>query len=150
MPLGALFYDLSARMTLSPKELMALINGSPCAAALLADTALAGRSRLAMAERAFALVARVTDAPQGHYAPELEEQEIGAGKAGEVALDDIDHAGQAMAQGPPARNRKSPSFGPFSPPVWRPFRAATQAPPASEPQASGTRARDGTRRCSHP
>jgi histidine ammonia-lyase len=73
LPLGALFYDLSARVALKPKERMALINGSPCAAALLADTALAARSRLAMAERVFALVAYVTDTPQEHYAPELEQ-----------------------------------------------------------------------------
>src|SRR4051812_8072543 len=31
--LGRLFYDLSARLDLHPKERMALINGSPCAAA---------------------------------------------------------------------------------------------------------------------
>lgn len=73
LPLGTLFYDLSARVTLTAKERMALINGSPCAAALLADTALAGRSRLAMAELVFALVAYVTDTPQEHEAPELEE-----------------------------------------------------------------------------
>ena len=73
LPLGTLFYDLSARVTLSAKERMALINGSPCAAALLADTALAGKPRLELAERVFALVAYVTDAPREHYAPELEE-----------------------------------------------------------------------------
>ncbi len=48
LPLGTLFYDLSGRLDLSPKERMALINGSPCAAALMADTALAGRARLAV------------------------------------------------------------------------------------------------------
>ncbi len=73
LPLGTLFYDLSCRIELSAKERMALINGSPCAAALIADTALAGRGRLAVAERVFALVADVTDTPQEHYAPELEE-----------------------------------------------------------------------------
>ena len=44
--LGRLFYDLSARLDLEPKERMALINGSPCAAALVADVALAGQARL--------------------------------------------------------------------------------------------------------
>ncbi|MBV8219154.1 MAG: aromatic amino acid lyase [Solirubrobacterales bacterium] len=73
LPLGMLFYDLSARANLAPKERMALINGSPCAAALLADSALAGRSRLALSERVFALVAYVTDTPQEHYASDLEE-----------------------------------------------------------------------------
>src|SRR4051812_39252502 len=50
LALGRLFYDLSARMELRPKERMALINGSPCAAALVADAALAGRARLALVE----------------------------------------------------------------------------------------------------
>src|SRR3954451_19431481 len=48
--LGRLFYDLSARLDLHPKERMALINGSPCAAALVADVALAGQGRLELAE----------------------------------------------------------------------------------------------------
>lgn len=73
LPLGTLFYDLSGRLDLSPKERMALINGSPCAAALIADTALAGRSRLVLAEQVFALVAAVTGAPREHYAADLAE-----------------------------------------------------------------------------
>jgi histidine ammonia-lyase len=73
LPLGTLFYDLSDRVVLSAKERMALINGSPCAAALIADTALAGRARLALAEQVFALVADITSAPREHYASELEE-----------------------------------------------------------------------------
>jgi histidine ammonia-lyase len=73
LPLGTLFHELSGRFALSAKERMALINGSPCAAALIADTALAGRARLTVAEQVFALVADITDAPQEHYAPELEE-----------------------------------------------------------------------------
>jgi histidine ammonia-lyase len=73
LPLGTLFYDLSGRLELSAKERMALINGSPCAAALTADTALAGRARLAVAERVFALVAAITGAPREHYAADLEE-----------------------------------------------------------------------------
>jgi histidine ammonia-lyase len=72
LPLGTLFHDLSGRLELSPKERMALINGSPCAAALIADVALAGRARLAVAERVFALVAAITGAPREHYAPDLE------------------------------------------------------------------------------
>jgi histidine ammonia-lyase len=73
LPLGSLFYELSSRLDLSAKERMALINGSPCAAALLADSALAGRARLVVAERVLALVAEITGAPREHYAPELEE-----------------------------------------------------------------------------
>jgi histidine ammonia-lyase len=73
LPLGTLFYDLSGRVELAAKERMALINGSPCAAALTADTALAGRARLALAERLFALVAGITGTPREHYAADLEE-----------------------------------------------------------------------------
>jgi histidine ammonia-lyase len=73
LPLGTLFYALSDRVELFAKERMALINGSPCAAALIADTALAGRARLAVAEQVFALVADITDTPQEHYARDLEE-----------------------------------------------------------------------------
>ncbi|HTU28822.1 MAG TPA: aromatic amino acid lyase [Solirubrobacteraceae bacterium] len=73
LPLGTLFYELSGRLELSAKERMALINGSPCAAALTADVALAGRARLAVAEQVFALVAEITGTPREHYAVELEE-----------------------------------------------------------------------------
>jgi histidine ammonia-lyase len=73
LPLGTLFYDLSGRLDLYAKERMALINGSPCAAALIADTALAGRARLVVAEQVFALLAEITGAPREHYAPDLEE-----------------------------------------------------------------------------
>lgn len=73
LPLGTLFYDLSGRLDLTPKERLALINGSPCAAALIADTALTSRARLVMAEQVFALVAEITGAPREHYAPDLEE-----------------------------------------------------------------------------
>jgi histidine ammonia-lyase len=52
---------------------MALINGSPCAAALIADTALAGRARLVVSAQVFALVAEITGTPSEHYAPDLEE-----------------------------------------------------------------------------
>lgn len=70
--LGRLFYDLSARMDLEPKERMALINGSPCAAALAADVALAGRGRLALAEAVFALAVEAAGAPLEAYAEDLE------------------------------------------------------------------------------
>jgi histidine ammonia-lyase len=73
LALGTLFFDLSTRMELSPKERMALINGSPCAAALVADVALAARRRIELAEAVFALVAEVTGAPDEHFAPELGE-----------------------------------------------------------------------------
>src|SRR3954449_5354932 len=72
LALGRLFYDLSARLDLEPKERMALINGSPCAAALVADVALAGRGRLALAEAVLALAAEAVHAPLEAYAEDLE------------------------------------------------------------------------------
>ncbi|HET7051715.1 MAG TPA: aromatic amino acid lyase [Solirubrobacteraceae bacterium] len=73
LALGTLFYGMSEQLSLTAKERMALINGSPCAAALIADVALAGRRRLELAESVFALVAEVAGAPDEHYAAELEE-----------------------------------------------------------------------------
>lgn len=52
---------------------MALVNGSPGSAALVADAALAARSRLRLAEEVLALSAEALRAPLEAYAPELEE-----------------------------------------------------------------------------
>jgi histidine ammonia-lyase len=71
--LGSLFFELSTRLSLTPKERMALINGSPCAAALIADVALAASRRTDLAESVFALVAELVGVPDEHYAAELEE-----------------------------------------------------------------------------
>ncbi len=73
LALGRLFFDFSATHELSAKERMALINGSPCAAALAADGALAGRGRLALVEQVLALSAEAIGAPHEAYAAELEE-----------------------------------------------------------------------------
>jgi histidine ammonia-lyase len=73
LALGSLFFELSTRMSLTPKERMALINGSPCAAAMVADVALAGGGRLGLAESVFALAAEVCGAPDEHFAVELAE-----------------------------------------------------------------------------
>jgi histidine ammonia-lyase len=73
LALGRLFHDLGVRIRLEPKEGLALVNGSPCAAALVADRALDARARLPVAERVFALAAEAIAAPLEAYAPELEE-----------------------------------------------------------------------------
>ena len=73
LALGSLFFELSTRLELTAKERMALINGSPCAAALVADVALAGRRRIELAESTLALVADAAGAPDEHYAAELEQ-----------------------------------------------------------------------------
>ncbi|AHK32042.1 hypothetical protein OPAG_05346 [Rhodococcus opacus PD630] len=58
--------------TLEIGEGMALINGSPVAAAALGDAALAGRHRITVMEQMMALGAVANHAPAAHYAPELE------------------------------------------------------------------------------
>jgi histidine ammonia-lyase len=72
LPLGHLFYELGIQISLETKEMMALINGSPCAAALVADAALAARRRLGLAEEVFALSAEAILAPLEAYAADLE------------------------------------------------------------------------------
>ena len=73
LALGHLFYDLSVRMELTPKERMALINGSPCAAALVGDAALAAEGRTVLAESVFALAAEAVGAPLQPYSADVEE-----------------------------------------------------------------------------
>ena len=52
---------------------MALVNGSPCAAALIADATLAGRNRLSLAAQVFALSIEAFKAPLEAYDPALDE-----------------------------------------------------------------------------
>jgi histidine ammonia-lyase len=70
--LGHLFGGL-ATLELEEKESVALVNGSPGSAALVADAALAARGRLRLAEEVLALSAEALRAPLEAYAPELEE-----------------------------------------------------------------------------
>lgn len=67
LALYPLFADLSIRFDLEVKERGSLINGSPCAAALVADSALAARRRVRLAEMAFALSIEAFRAPLEHY-----------------------------------------------------------------------------------
>ncbi|MFF2110092.1 aromatic amino acid lyase [Rhodococcus koreensis] len=71
IPLGHLFRGRFDG-TLEIGEGMALINGSPVAAAALSDAVLAGRRRIINMEQAMALAAVAMNAPIAHYAPELE------------------------------------------------------------------------------
>jgi len=73
LALGHLFGDLADPLALGPREKMALINGSPCAAALVADAALAARGRLDLAERTFALSVEAIRAPLDAYDPQFGE-----------------------------------------------------------------------------
>ena len=70
--LGHLFGGM-AELELEEKESVALANGSPASAALVADAAIAARGRLRLAEEVLALSAEALRAPLEAYAPELEE-----------------------------------------------------------------------------
>jgi histidine ammonia-lyase len=72
LALGHLFRDLAAALGVETKETLALVNGSPCAAALVADAALAARRRLGLAEEVFALSAEAIRAPLEAYSADLE------------------------------------------------------------------------------
>lgn len=67
LALYPLFAELSTRFELEVKERGSLINGSPCAAALVADAALAARRRLNLAHQVFALSIEAFRAPLEHY-----------------------------------------------------------------------------------
>lgn len=67
-----LFAELSTRFELEVRERGSLINGSPCAAALAADAALAARRRYQLALQTFALSIEAFKAPLEHYDAALE------------------------------------------------------------------------------
>ena len=67
LALYPLFAPLSTRFDLEVKERGSLINGSPCAAALVADAALAARRRIGLAHKVFALSIEAFRAPLEHY-----------------------------------------------------------------------------------
>ena len=65
LALAHLFGPLIERSELGEKEGLALINGSPCAAALVADAAIAARRRLALAYDVLAASVEAFRAPAG-------------------------------------------------------------------------------------
>ncbi|MBX3569783.1 MAG: aromatic amino acid lyase [Rhizobiaceae bacterium] len=73
LALYPLFAELTAEMELEVKERGSLINGSPCAAALIADAALAARRRVELIEQVFALSIEAFRAPLEHYDEALED-----------------------------------------------------------------------------
>jgi histidine ammonia-lyase len=73
LALYPLFAELTVRFDLEVKERGSLINGSPCAAALLADSALAASRRIRLIEHVFALSIEAFRAPLEHYDAALEE-----------------------------------------------------------------------------
>jgi histidine ammonia-lyase len=73
LALYPLFAELTASLDLEVKERGSLINGSPCAAALLADAALAARRRLGLVEHVLALSIEAFRAPMEHYDAALDQ-----------------------------------------------------------------------------
>ncbi len=72
LSLSHLFLEASTNWPLAEKDMLALVNGSPAASALIADAALATEHRLQVALEVFALAAEAFNAPHGHFAEELE------------------------------------------------------------------------------
>ncbi len=67
--LAHLFGPLAQAVPLAEKDALSLINGSPCASALVADAALVARGRIALAEQVFALAWEALAAPLDHLDP---------------------------------------------------------------------------------
>jgi histidine ammonia-lyase len=67
-----LFLHTAAEWPLAEKDMLALVNGSPAATALIADAVLSALPRLQMAVEIFALAAEAFNTPYGHFAVELE------------------------------------------------------------------------------
>jgi histidine ammonia-lyase len=72
LALYPLFAELAMRFELEVKERGSLINGSPCAGALVGDAAIAARRRLQLAIETFALSIEAFRAPLEHYDEALE------------------------------------------------------------------------------
>ncbi len=73
LALGHLFAPLTQDIDLAEKDSNALVNGSPCASALIADAVLAARQRLALAVEVFALSIEALQAPLDHYDAVLDD-----------------------------------------------------------------------------
>jgi len=67
LALSQLFLPVAEASELREKDALCLINGSPCAAAVLADAALSARRRFRLATEIFALAAEAFLAPADHY-----------------------------------------------------------------------------------
>jgi histidine ammonia-lyase len=72
LSLSHLFLKASKTWPLAEKDMLALVNGSPAASAIVADAALSANMRLQLALEVFALAAEAFNTPHGHFAEELE------------------------------------------------------------------------------
>ncbi|MFN0190652.1 MAG: aromatic amino acid lyase [Aestuariivirga sp.] len=73
LSLSHIFLHAPGQWPLAEKDLLALVNGSPAASALIADAALSARARLELSAEVFALAAEAFNTPYGHFAEELED-----------------------------------------------------------------------------
>lgn len=73
MGLAHLFGPLAERFELGEKDSLCLVNGAPCAAALVSDALLSAQMRQQLATRAFALSADAIKAPLDAYDEVLED-----------------------------------------------------------------------------
>jgi histidine ammonia-lyase len=71
LSLSHVFGHVAATAPVAEKDVIGLINGSPAASALVADTALSAGTRLSIAVEIFALAAEAFNAPLSHFAKEL-------------------------------------------------------------------------------
>jgi len=104
LPLACVFGDLD-RADLDRAEEEALLGGSPCSAALVADTAMHARHRLEHAEMIFALSIEAFRAPMGAYDPALDDlygdpYEAEALRSLRAYLEGVDSAGRRFHQAP--------------------------------------------------
>ncbi len=104
LPLACVLGGLE-RADLDEAEEAALLGGSPCAAALAADTALHARHRLEHAEMIFALSIEAFRAPMGAYDAALDDlygdpYEAEALRNLREYLEDVDAAGRRFHQAP--------------------------------------------------
>lgn len=71
LSLSHLFLPLARQVQAAEKDMLSLINGSPAAAGLVTDAALAARARLDVALPVFVLAADAIGAPLDHFNPVL-------------------------------------------------------------------------------
>ncbi|MEX0924265.1 MAG: aromatic amino acid lyase [Rhodovibrionaceae bacterium] len=72
LALSHLFSPLGATETFAEKDMLSLINGSPCATALVSDATLAAKARFELAIQVFALSSEALKIPLTHFDPDLE------------------------------------------------------------------------------
>lgn len=73
LSLSHLFLELSSTHTLGEKDALSLVNGSPSAAGLIADCALAARRRIELCAEVLALAIEGFNAPLTHYDEALDQ-----------------------------------------------------------------------------